>query len=490
MILRDYQHTAVRDVRQALARHRSVILALQTGGGKTVIACEMFRLALERGRRCLFVVHRIELVEQAFARLSAFGIEAGIIKAGYEERRHLPVQIACVPTLVRREMPEADFVIFDECHHGVSPSWFKVLDHYRKQGAWILGITATPQRLDGKPLGDAFDTIIEPVKTSFLVAMGYLIDPIIFAPPEPDMKGVKVRMGDYSLPELAERMSPLTGHITRTWRDRAQGLRTLCFAVNVKHSKLLANEFARVGARVAHVDGTSPKEYRSDVNRMLRSGELDVVTQCQLWTEGVDIPELGCLVIARPTQSLSLHRQMIGRVMRPAPGKTDALVLDHAGNTWRHGLMLDDIEWSLEGAAQKESSAPSVRTCEECFAVLRPGATECHICGFEPEKAEAEELKVDNPGELVRIDMIRRKATMVEKQRKYRTWVQQASQWGYKLAWARYRYKDEFGSWPRLGEIERAHYVCSGHEWERKDYGSRRVVRCARCLTESRHATA
>lgn len=258
MILRDYQQRAVTDIRAALSRHRAVVLALQTGGGKTVIACEIIRRVIERGRRVLFVVHRIELVEQAVARLEAFGIRPGVIKAGYREHRDRPIQVACVPTLIRREFPPADLVILDECHHGVSASWLRVVRHYRDAGAWTLGITATPLRLDGKPLGDVFDAIVEPVTTADLIRDGHLIEPTVFAPPL-DLAGVRTRMGDYALPELVERVSPLTGHVTKTWAEHGRGLRTLAFACNVKHSRMLEDAFRAVGARVAHVDGTSSR---------------------------------------------------------------------------------------------------------------------------------------------------------------------------------------------------------------------------------------
>lgn len=475
-------------MRAALSRHRSVILALQTGGGKTVIACDIIKRVIESSRRAMFVVHRVELVEQAVERLQAFGIKPGVIKAGYKEHRERPIQVACVPTLVRRHFPDADLVIFDECHHGVSPSWFRVLDHYREIGAWVLGITATPQRLDGKPLGDAFDAIVEPVTTRDLINQGHLIEPTVFAPPV-DLEGVKTRMGDYSLPELAEKVSPLTGHLTRTWAERAKGIRTLAFAVNVRHSLLLRDEFEAVGARVVHVDGKSSSKERRSANERLRSGELDVVTQCQLWTEGVDIPELGCLVIARPTQSLSLHRQMIGRVMRTAPGKSNAIVLDHAGNTLRHGLITEEIEWSLDGIPKKDSEAPPVKTCKECFAIIPLGAVACPECGWvRDETPDVVPPRVDNPGKLIRIDMTPVQRSLREKQVAYIRMVRDASMYGYKLGQARVRYKEQFGSWPKMREIERANYRCREHVWEEKEFGAVRVRRCERCYVDQKEA--
>lgn len=486
MMLREYQQRAVAEVRAALSRNRSVVLALQVGGGKTVIACDIIKRAVARGRRALFVVHRVELVEQAKARLAAFGVKAGVIKAGYPETRSLPVQVACVPTMVRREFFPAELVVMDEAHHAVSASWMKVIGHYRASGAWILGITATPLRLDGKPLGGAFDEIVEPVSTRDLIRDGFLIEPTVYAPPF-DASGLKTRGGDYSIPELAERVAPLCGSIVKTWMARARGQRTLAFAVNVEHSNMIREAFGAVGVRAVHIDGNSRALDRGRANRKLRSGEVDVVTQCQVWTEGVDIPELGCLIVARPTKSLSLHRQMVGRVMRPAPGKTEATVLDHAGNHHEHGAVSADIEWSLDERPKSASTAEPVRTCPECFAVVPVGARECPQCGAELLSSDtAQQPGVENPGELVRVDLKPKpKATQEEKARVYADLIETASERTYRLGWARMRYKDQFGVWPRFRAMERERYRCPGHEWEPAKYGARDLVRCSRCFEES-----
>lgn len=373
-------------------------------------------------------------------------------------------------------MPDADVVILDECHRGVSPSWMQVVEHYRAAGSYLLGITATPLRLDGKPLGQAFERIVQPVTTRELVDGGYLILPRTFAPPV-DLDGLPKRGGDYSLPELADRMSPLCGHVIRTWERHARGLRTLAFAVNIEHSRLIEDGFRRVGARVAHVDGKTPDKQRREVNERLRAGDLDVVTQCALWTEGVDIPELGCLVIARPTKSLGLHRQMIGRVMRPAPGKTSALVLDHAGNYHEHGSMLDEIEWSLSGPARRPSAAEPVRTCKECFAVLLPGVDACQECGavYAPARAERSTPGLGDDSDLIEVGGPPPGASATPEQReaKYRALVRIASERGRRLGWARHQFKAWTGSWPRMREIEAVEYRCGSHEFD--------AHRCVRC---------
>jgi superfamily II DNA or RNA helicase len=480
MKLRDYQERAVDVIRSAFSKHRSVCLALQVGGGKTVIACEIMRRSIARGKRVMFVVHRVELVEQARERLALFEIESGVIKAGYRERRDRLVQVACIPTLVRREYPPADVVIFDEAHHGVSASWLSVLTHYRSAGAFILGITATPLRLDGKPLGSAFETIVEPVTTQELIQRGFLMEPRVFAPPTCDLSDVKIRGGDYALPEVASRMSKLTGSITGNWLRYCRGRPTLAFAVNVAHSREIESALAAVGARVAHIDGGTGKVERARANKRLRSGDLDVVTQCQLWTEGLDIPELEALIVARPTKSLSLHRQIIGRVMRPALGKSDAIVFDHAGNHHEHGFVTEPIEWSLDAKPKRISTALPVATCPECFACFPPGAAICPGCGSplkDSATADRPAPAVDNPGELVEINMV---PTRDEREIAYNRMVQSASCAGRKLGSARAIYKRNYGVWPKHPEVEKG-YVCPGHHWERWESEKFSYVRCSFC---------
>ena len=443
----------------------------------------MIRLALAKQRRAIFMVHRVELVEQAVERLAMFGIHAGVIKAGYKPDLSHPVQVACIPSLVRRKQwPDAELVIFDESHHIASASWSKVAAHYRDAGAWIVGITATPQRLDGKGLGDIFEQIIEPVTTRELIDGGFLIEPQVYAPPSISLQGIGKIGGDYSLPELAERMEGLTAPITEYWERFARGHRTLVFAVNIEHSQQICAALSAKGARAVHVDGTSSPHARMAANHGLGDGSLEVVTQCALWSEGWDRPELDRLIIARPTMSMGLHRQMIGRVMRPAPGKAEAIILDHAGNTHRHGLITDEVEWSLDDAVRSDrDTVEPVRTCSACYAIVPPAADICPACGQPLGREEtAVDPGVDNPGVLVRVDMTARKAGAIERARQYHVWVREASGCGYKLGWARRKHKYVYGTWPRLRAVELDCYDCPGHVVEATGYGSR----CAWCYAE------
>ena len=467
--LRPYQQRTIELLRERC--NDRPLLCLPTGSGKTSVAAEIIRNAVRKGNRCVFLVHRRELVDQAVARLAQSGIRAGRILAGHPERRLLPVQVASIPTLVRRKHWPAQLVIVDECAHATSASWGRVLDRYAD--AWVIGLTATPIRLDGRGLGDVFGCIVEPVTTQELIDQGYLVGPTVYAPPV-DLSGVRKRAGDYALPELAERMNPLTASITETWQQRAAGLSTVVFAVNVQHSKSIVEAFCAQGVRAEHIDGGTAVQRRADTLARLAAGETTMVSNCMVLSEGWDLPSLRCCILARPTKSLALFRQMVGRVMRP-PGPV--VVLDHAGNHHEHGPVTDEIEWSLS-AKPKRAPAPGVSQCMMCFVILDPGTKLCPECGGEvSQAATAEPPAVDNPGKLVKF--VREDACLW-----YAEQVRTACALGYTVGWARFRYKHKYGKWPRFRDAERETYSCPGHVWTPQRYGPRRVMRCERCYEE------
>lgn len=451
MILRPYQSAAVDAIRAAL--DRLPILALPTGAGKTVIALELIR---GFDGTVVFLTHRRELVKQARARLGNVGVLMG------SERSVERVTVASVQTLCRHEI-QADLVIADEAHHATSDTWKRVLDRF----SYRVGLTATPYRLDGSPLGDVFGEIIEGPSVRELISQGVLMEPRVYAPPGPDLRGVHKRGGEYVHGELQLRVEKpkLVGDIVEHWKKHANGLRTVAFAVGVQHSRMIADAF---GPLAAHIDGSTPGPERDRAFAALKAGEIRVLVNCDLIGEGWDLPELECAILARPTASLALHRQQIGRIMRVCPGKS-AIVLDHAGNSHRHGLVTDRVEVSLTGKAKKLDPAPP--SCRECFAVM-PGGYPCQECGFIPETEIAVRDIGHEDGELVEF------VSVQDKKEWYAGIVASASLHGYRLGWAKNKYKEKYGSWPRLmGEIEAA-YVCLKHEPEPRPYG----IVCARCL--------
>ncbi|HUU96833.1 MAG TPA: DEAD/DEAH box helicase family protein [Phycisphaerae bacterium] len=464
LALRGYQLQAIAQARAAFAEHRAVCLVLPVGAGKTVVASEIARLTVERGKRVLFLVHRRELVDQAVARLAANGIEAGVIMAGVKPTRS-SVQVASIPTLIRRPLkPPAQLVIFDECHHTPSASWERLAKHYAASAQ--LGLTATPFRLDGKGIGRVFSTIVAPIGIRDLIEAGHLVEPTVYAPPPPDLSGIRTRGGDYSdLELLGGRMSKLTGDIFAHWRRHADGLRTVAFACTVEHSKHIRDTFQAAGVPAAHLDASTKRPERERVLADLAAGRVRVVSNVQILTEGWDLPALRCAIMARPTKALSLHHQMTGRVMRP-PGPV--LVLDHAGNVHEHGLVTDAFEVTLTDRVQKKPGVAPVKTCPECYLALPASAKECE-CGYVFDVSSPIPMPADGRlGVYVRAE---------DPRAVYADLVRTASGRGFSIGWARFRFKARFGKWPAYYALESELYRCEGHEWEISKWGER----CKRC---------
>ena len=341
---------------------RRVLLVAPTGSGKTLMAAELVRLARGRDKRVLFLAHRRELIQQAHRKLYAAGIDAGIIQAGFEPRPEQPVQIASVQTLwarafrgTRSEKPSADLIVVDEAHHVRARTYQGILNSYPE--AAILGLTATPCRGDGRGLGNVFDALVECPPVQALIDLDFLVGTRVYAPSTPDLTEVRVERGDYVESQLAERVNTdqLVGDIVEHWHRLAAPRKTVVFATGVAHSIHIRDEFRRSGVLAEHIDGKTPAEERDAILARLSRGEIDLVTNCMVLTEGWDQPDVSCIVLARPTKHMGLYRQMIGRVLRPAPGKDYALVLDHAGATWQHGLVEEPVTWTLNQDRRAEN---------------------------------------------------------------------------------------------------------------------------------------
>ena len=452
MSLRDYQVDGIERVRAALrAGYRAVLFALATGGGKTVVAAYIILAALARGSRVLFVAHRRELVHQAYAKLVAAGIEEcqlGVMMASDRRRRpNAPIQIASIDTLRRRVRPPADLVVIDEAHRALSQSYRALLEEYPT--ARFLGLTATPYRADGRGLGELFDALVVIATPRLLIDQRYLVEPIVYTVPRdklPDLSGVHVKRGDYDERELAVAInrSSLVGDIVDHWHKHARGVRTVCFAVNVEHSRHIAERFRAAGVPAEHLDGDTPVAERDAILARLEHGETLVVSNCNVLSEGWDQPSVKCAILARPTKSTGLYLQQAGRILRPY-GNAAAVILDHSGNAIEHGLPQDDRDFSLESRKRRPaatSEAPC-KTCDQCYAVLPAGTQVCPHCGYTFAPAETKDV-AEVSGQLERIEP----ATPAAKRAFWDLVCVQAKERGYKRGWAYYRYKERFGVKP------------------------------------------
>ena len=395
--LRPFQATSIEALRRLIASgKRRVLLVLPTGGGKTLTAGAMIRSAVERGKRVLFVAHRKELIDQSVASLFRLGVHpVGVIRAG-DRRKDLSrhVQVASIQTLARRPKLDLapDLIFIDEAHRALAASYREHLyEAYPR--AIIIGLSATPCRVDGRPLGDAFDALHPAAHYSELIAGGYIDAPVVYGTPiGPDVSRVHTSGGDFNAAELEEAVnkSALIGNVGAEWARRNGGRITVVFAVSVAHSLALRDEFRSLGVTAEHLDGTTPEGERAAILARLERGETRVVCNVGVLCEGWDCPPVKCLVIARPTKSLSLWMQMAGRILRPHGGIAP-LILDHGGNVDRHGLPHKDRDWSLDTkAGVAKPGEPPMRVCKDCFAYVPAGTKACPHCGAERPEHVAE----------------------------------------------------------------------------------------------------
>jgi superfamily II DNA or RNA helicase len=362
------------------------LLVAPTGSGKTVIFSFVTANAAAKGNRTLILVHRAELLNQTHAALAQLDVPHGLIAAGKTADPSHVTQIASVQTLVRRldHIRPPDLIVIDEAHHATAGAWASVLAKW--PNAKVLGVTATPQRLDGKGLGTVFDDLIRGPEVADLIDKGFLCRPIYYAPKTVDLSGVRMTAGDYNRAEMAERMDKptITGDAVSHYSKYADGLPCVVFCTGIKHAEHVVQAFNAAGYRFAILDGTLSPEERAARVASLASGKLQGLVTVEIVSEGFDLPVVACAILLRPTASLSLHLQQVGRVLRIAPNKPRAVILDHVGNCRRHGLAEEVRDWSLDGIKKRAKRGPqddvqSTRQCPQCFAVHTP-SPQCPQC--------------------------------------------------------------------------------------------------------------
>ena len=457
MRLRDYQEDAIDALQRSYSkRKKAPLFVCATGSGKTVILAEIAKRLEARGTRSCIIVHRQELVEQTFRALSKAGIGYGIISPHYAPNDSASVQVASIQTLTRRfgKVAPFNFLLLDEAHHAAASNWKSVIAEY--PNAKLLGVTATPCRLDGAPLENIFDDLIEGPPISELVERGFLTTAKVYAPPsDVDYKKLHLDKGDFNAAEVETLVNStaLIGGAVSHYRKLCHGQPAIAFCVSVDHARNVAESFCKEGYKAVAVSGSDTQQHRKAAIKGLATGSVEVLTSCSIISEGTDIPRATAAILLRPTMSLSLYLQMVGRVLRPvyAPGmpieteedriaaiaaseKPHAFILDHCGNVARHGIHMDEREWSLthrQKRTRKEGAmADGTRVCPECSAVSasKPNCTECgHAFAVSAKRSF---IEVD--GELVEFDATERKGEALV----YQTLKEIAAIKGYKPGWA------------------------------------------------------
>lgn len=499
--LRPYQERAIEQSRSLLAAGlKRICIVAPTGAGKTVLAASIIKSASDRGSRVLFLAHRRELIDQASGKLTQLGVWHGVTMSGHPKSDPAaPCQVGSVQTVVRRldSMPPFDVIFVDETHLARAKSYTKILDAF--PNAVVLGLTATPWRLDGKGLGKVYEDIVVVERVSNLIRDGFLVQPRVFAPVSPNLAGVRTTGGDYNLADLAKLMDQdgLTGDIVRHYHELTPGRPAVVFASSVQHSLHLADRFKEAGYRAEHVDGKMRANERTEILARFRSGETQIVSNVDILTEGFDLPRLEVCILARPTQSSVKYLQCVGRVLRPAPGKREAIILDHAGCTLAHGFASDDRQYTLADVGKpKKSDGAKVKVCPVCFSVQEAFASKCTECGTKFQAPPRESIRVEKPGQLeelfpdlrpscslcgsnsTRVERpnnvgsftytirclacgastfqtdkhLAKGATSDEKRSEYQRLNSIAMDKGFKPGWAAHQYREIFGVWPRFAK--------------------------------------
>lgn len=449
MQLRPYQEKGVTDIRNAYKHgYKSVCFVLPTGGGKTYTFSYIAYHAKLKGNRIWIMAHRQELIDQISSSLKNIGCEHGIVCNGYMPDHIKHVQLCSVQSVVNRleSIAPPDLIITDECHHSTSSTYQKIYDFSPK--ARLLGVTATPQRLDGKGLGLIYKKMIIGITVSELMDMGFLCSVKYYAPPlKYSLENVKSTAGDYNKKELEKEVDKrqIIGDAVAHYKKLANNTQAVAFCVSVAHCQHVKEQFEEAGITCEIIHGKLKKfERRKLVERFTRA-DFKILIACEIISEGFDIPRVQTAILLRPTESLSMHLQQIGRVLRPFEGKDFAIVIDHAGNIHRHGLAEDEREWSLDAKKKKKKSNNTevftlIKTCPKCYQVHKPLEI-CPYCGYQYPVKERTLEEVE--GELEEIDpkaIKRQKAIEQSKAQTLDDLVDLGYKRGYKnpVKWAQY----------------------------------------------------
>ena len=437
MQLRPYQNDLVEQTRQAWhSGYRAPCIVLGCGGGKSCIVAEIARRTTWNGKRVLFLVHRKELVDQIFRTFVRWGVLMDLCTVGM------------VQTVTRRlkKMPKPALIITDENHHSLAASYKRIYDFWSDVPR--VGVTATPVRLNGDGLIDVNDKLIIGVSTKWLIENHFLAPYDYYAPSVADLTGLHTKMGEYVAADIEEKMirKAVFGDVISYYRRLAGGKQAICYCASVKHSKATADAFCDAGIKAVHLDGETPKAVRDKIISEFRKGDITILCNVDLISEGFDVPDCDCAILLRPTHSLTLYIQQSMRCMRYREGKR-AVIIDHVGNYARHGMPDDERTWSLEKKEHRsfkkdeEEQAQKVRQCPECFFTFSVDAAEnkdvCPHCGYEfPKRDRTPESK---EAKLIKVEGFKLDLRTPESCSSYEELLEYAALHGYKPGWAYYQ---------------------------------------------------
>lgn len=431
MPLRPYQTELISRTRKSWAAgHKRPCIVLGCGGGKSVIVAEIARKTTENKKRVLFIVHRKELCDQIRHTFDWWGVDMDFCTIGM------------VQTVTRRltKIRPPSLIITDENHHCLANSYRRIYEAF--PGAYCVGVTATPVRLDGSGLGDVNDDLVIGPPTRWLIDNGYLAPYKYYSVKLIDADALRTKRGEYDLSGVVLDRK-IYGDVILSYRKFADGLKAICYCPSIPYSEQMAERFRAAGIPAAHIDGATDKHERDRVIADFRAGKIRVLCNVDLISEGFDVPDCGAAILLRPTKSLTLYIQQAMRCMRYKPGKT-AVIIDHVGNVFRHGFPDDDRDWNLYAKPDKKArKKPEVRAkeCPNCMAAVPSTAAECPHCGYK-FRSEGRELEEDGSAKIEEIKHITADYTRPGDCRSYRELLEYAKNHGYKPGWAWYQAKE------------------------------------------------
>lgn len=456
MILREYQDELVNNIKfKILHGYKSICAVSPTGSGKTIVIADIVKKAIEKSNRIYIGAHRKEIIEQISKALNSFNIPHGIISPDYPEDHSYLVYVFSVQTLIKRldKYPAPSILLIDECHHLVGDNtWAKICKYYLQ--ALILGFTATPIRTNGQGLGieagGFFDCLVLGKTTEWLTEQGYLSPARYFVPPQVvDLAGIRTTAGDYNSQDLEERLnkSLITGDAISHYLTICPNTPALAFCTTVKHAEAVAAEFEASGIPSGVLHGKTDKVTRKFLLDSLGNGTIKILAVVDIVSEGTDIPRVQTAIMLRPTLSLSMFLQMIGRILRPFEGKNFAFIIDHVGNVLRHGFADSPRNWTLKGTKKSKKNQETniqIKQCANCFCWHKPSPA-CPNCGYK-YKVISKNLKVEvgELTELTKDEQIKLRIKLNEEVKKAKTLDELKEiekKRGYKKGWAEHKYE-------------------------------------------------
>lgn len=400
--LRPYQNDLIKHITKSMqSGHHHIIVQSPPRTGKTVVMAEIARRTTTKNNRVMFIIHRKEVLDQAKATFKKQNVNPKLATMGL------------VQTLCRRvdKLPEPQLILIDEGHHALAASYQKILDKF--ENAYVLFFTATPRRTGQRQLDEVADDIIIGQSIHELTDKGFLAPFRYFQPPN-DFNAKLLKRnstGDYSNKSMDEAMSSkIYGHIVKQYKRIANGMQAVVYTYSIDSAKRVAKEFNEAGITAKEVDGNTPIVERDAVVSDFRNQKLKILVNVNLFTEGVDLPNVDCVIMARPTTSLALFLQFSMRCLNPRPGKT-AIIIDHANNVQKFGYPDDDRDWrqaviSGTKSVPKTNDEPTMAiiTCDYCFAVVKTSEVKdgkCPLCG--------NEIKIHQEKEVTDVDLVEAK---------------------------------------------------------------------------------